>query len=90
MIDAGSSAAHRTLATQLGEALARIRRRLGNVRHDLIHADLRAAFELHEATGDAHAHLTWIIQLLERYYDPMYAYQLQKHQARIVFSRRNG
>jgi tRNA 2-selenouridine synthase len=66
-------------------ALLRIRKRLGpehyeEIRYDLVDA-LRCQFQ-----GEGFAtHRVWIEKLLRYYYDPMYAYQLEKKVHRIVF-----
>ena len=84
LVAAGDPAPHRALAEQLATALAKVQRRLGGLRHDLIRADLDAAFALHERSSDGSGHSRWIEALLTHYYDPMYAYQLGKHEGRIV------
>jgi len=58
-------------------ALDRIRKRLGGARHSEVAQALSSGFE----TG---AHERWIEQLLSWYYDPMYDYQLEQKQDRIV------
>ncbi len=68
------------LAARLLAATDRIRKRLGGDRH----AALRDLIEVAFAAGDAAAHLTWIAQLLEWYYDPMYDHQLKPKTDRIV------
>ena len=35
--------------------------------------------------GDASGHDAWIRAMLKEYYDPMYAYQLEKQSNKIVF-----
>lgn len=57
-------------------ALLRIKRRLGGALWKDIDDALTASF----ASND---HRPWIAALLERYYDPMYDYQLEKKQARV-------
>ena len=75
-----------TSATQLRErfcnALDRIRRRLGGLRHARMRELVEAAFDHDPA--NATPHLVWIEQLLEWYYDPMYDHQLTAKQGRIV------
>jgi len=66
------------LAGQLGEALDRIQRRLGGVRHRAVRDLLEQGFR----TG---AHEAWIERLLSWYYDPMYDYQLEKKLDRVIF-----
>lgn len=57
-------------------ALLRIKRRLGGQLWQDISQALAAGF----TNGD---HKPWIAMLLERYYDPMYDYQLAKKQSRV-------
>jgi tRNA 2-selenouridine synthase len=77
-----------TSATQLRErfcnALDRIRRRLGGLRHGRMRELVEGAFDHDPA--NATPHLVWIEQLLEWYYDPMYDHQLTAKQGRIVRS----
>ena len=63
-------------------ATDRIRRRLGGVRHLAVRRAIDAAFA--DAPSDRDRHIEWIELLLEWYYDPMYDYQLQGKQTRIV------
>ncbi len=59
------------------QALDRIRRRLGGLRHREVSQALARGF------SDGH-HEPWIQRLLEWYYDPMYDYQLAGKQDRVV------
>ena len=70
---------------KLIDDLARIQRRLGGDRHKAVDAMMRAAFDTHWRTGDYSAHRNWIRYLLERYYDPMYDYQLDKREGECLF-----
>ena len=74
VVDAEDPAAH------LLAGLKRIERRLGGVAYRRINALMENAF----AANDAALHLTWIQQLLEDYYDPMYDYQLSSKQQRVA------
>jgi len=65
------------LEARYRQALDRIRKRLGGLRHRQLGEALAAGF----ADGD---HRRWIEPLLAWYYDPMYAYQLARKEARIV------
>ena len=59
-----------------------IRKRLGGANH----RDIRAMLEhacAQQAPGRFEAHDAWIEQLLVRYYDPMYDYQLETRSNRI-------
>ena len=66
------------LANRLQDALDRIQRRLGGLRHRQVSEQLAAGF----SSG---AHKSWVQSLLSFYYDPMYDYQLQKKAPRILF-----
>ncbi len=65
------------LETRYSDALNRIERRLGGLRHREVLRELAHGF----ATGE-HEH--WIERLLTWYYDPMYDYQLEKKLTRVV------
>lgn len=67
------------------ESLARLKKRLGDLGWRELDALMRSALEEQARSGHSEGHLAWIILLLERYYDPMYLYQLEKKQDRIVF-----
>ena len=64
------------------DAVDRIRRRLGGLRH----AEVRGAIDTAFATAETqpHLHLQWIRLLLDWYYDPMYDHQLTTKRARII------
>lgn len=62
-------------------AIDRIRKRLGGVDHQRLRTSIETAFR----TTDPDAHEAWIGGLLERYYDPMYDYQLEGKRPRIIF-----
>ena len=72
------------LEERLGSSLSAIRKRLGGAGYALISEQLSAAIKAHR-DGDASGHQEWIKTLLLDYYDPMYAYQLEKKQHRVVF-----
>jgi tRNA 2-selenouridine synthase len=74
---AGGVPEHQLIET-LAAALLRLRKRLGDQRWRAIDADLRRAF----SSGD---HRSWIVPVLEHYYDPMYEYQIERFAERIVF-----
>ena len=46
---------------------------------------LDVALREQQATGSTDAHMSWLVPLLNEYYDPMYRYQLEKKAAKIVF-----
>lgn len=66
--------------------LARVRKRLGGARYQRVSAMMAAAFEQQWRSGDVQAHREWIGFLLQKYYDPMYDYQLRQRGGNIVFS----
>jgi tRNA 2-selenouridine synthase len=43
------------------------------------------ALNVQQNQNDTSKHLDWISLLLDLYYDPMYQYQLEKKQDRVVF-----
>ena len=63
----------------------RIRKRLGSENHRHLSDQLQVAWEHQQHTGDPSEHRVWIRELLERYYDPMYDYQIERKHDRIVF-----
>ena len=70
--------------THLPAALARIERRLGGERYRLLARLMATAFAEPPGSTAAEAHRRWIRQLLADYYDPMYDYQLEAKEPRIV------
>ena len=69
----------------LFEGLLRIQKRLGLERYKDANGLLTNALHTQFITGDVSAHKDWITLLLREYYDPMYAYQIQKNNASIAF-----
>lgn len=69
----------------LRDAMHRIRKRLGGVRHKELTAMLEDALSRQAVSGDPGAHRSWISSLLADYYDPMYDYQLRAKADRIIF-----
>jgi len=65
-------------------ALDRIRKRLGGQRHSQLRKMMEEALDLQQQAGDISAHHEWIQALLKDYYDPMYDYQLNQKEGRIV------
>ena len=63
----------------------RIRKRLGSENHRRLSDQLQMAWEHQQRTGDPSEHRIWIRELLERYYDPMYDYQIERKRDRIIF-----
>ncbi len=66
-------------------SLQRIKKRLGGERLKRVSQLMQTAFDHQQATGDTSAHKQWVEVLLCEYYDPMYDYQLEQKQQKIVF-----
>lgn len=69
---------------QLLDAIDKIQRRLGGLRHKELKALLNDAIQ-QQTSGNTEAHKEWIKVLLVDYYDPMYDYQLSKNKERVTF-----
>lgn len=69
-----------SLKNRFLSSLERVQKRLGGERYQKTRKLMEQGF-----AGQKSAHLAWIEILLEKYYDPMYEYSLQKKQARIRF-----
>ena len=85
-VNAEPEHAFSAFADYLTESLLRIRKRLGGEQHQQLDALMRQALAEQQRSGDVSLHREWIKGLLENYYDPMYAYQAEAKQARVVFS----
>lgn len=72
-------------AAYLTDALARLKRRLGDQAHRELDALMQTALTEQANSGETGLHLAWITLLLTRYYDPMYLYQLGNKRDRIRF-----
>jgi len=81
---AGAEQGFDCFVEDLREALSRIRKRLGGERYAEIGRMLEDAIDAHRR-GDASQHKLWIRRLLEDYYDPMYQWQWQRHDSRVMF-----
>ena len=68
----------------LRDSLRRVQKRLGGDRYAELSRMLESAIEAHRL-GDPSLHRDWIRRLLQDYYDPMYDWQWQRHQGRLVF-----
>lgn len=69
----------------LEKGMFNIRRRLGLERHKEILDAQKHAIKVMKLKGSVSDHDSWLVPLLEQYYDPMYTYQLSKKAERIVF-----
>ena len=72
-------------AQKLQADLLKIRKRLGGERHQQMSEVMTKAFALQRSSGDLSGHRQWIGFLLEKYYDPMYEYQLGKRVGEVLF-----
>ena len=81
---AGDEEGFRQFADELLASLSGLKRRLGGWRHQQLQALMQSAIDAHLA-GDALGHKLWIRVMLREYYDPMYAYQLERKADRVVF-----
>ncbi len=66
-------------------ALQRINRRLGQENYAIVKQDMESAIRQQQDNGDTQQHRIWIARLLRDYYDPMYDYQLNKKNQRIIY-----
>ncbi len=67
------------------DSLGRIKKRLGGSHYKAMNDKLQAAIHNLRSTGDATCHSDWIRDLLTKYYDPMYDYQIKNKLDRVVF-----
>jgi tRNA 2-selenouridine synthase len=65
--------------------LARIRKRLGGLQYQQVSDMMAAAFVRQWQDTDLSGHRQWIALLLEKYYDPMYEFQLSKRTGEQLF-----
>lgn len=77
-------AAFEMYSRYLLNSLHGISKRLGGTRYAALNSLMESALQ-QQQTGTAELHKEWIAELLINYYDPMYAYQLEKKQHRIMF-----
>ena len=82
-IDSGNTGFER-FGDRHRQSLFRIRRRLGAERHSEASEMLEAALQAHRDSGDVEGYRPFIQFLLERYYDPMYDYQLSLRRGEVL------
>ena len=70
---------------KLQNDLSRIRKRLGGERYQQVSDLMLGAFEQQWRDGDLSAHREWVSFLLQKYYDPMYEYQLSQRSGEQLF-----
>ncbi len=71
-------------AEELQASLSSLQRRLGGWRHQQMQGLMQSAIDAHLG-GNPIGHKLWIRVMLQEYYDPMYAYQLDRKADRVVF-----
>lgn len=81
----GAALGFEVWARNLGNALDRIQRRLGDQRHRLLKDIMHDAIDRQRLNDEHEHHKSWIRSLLVDYYDPMYDYQIERKSERIVF-----
>ncbi|WP_394204328.1 tRNA 2-selenouridine(34) synthase MnmH [Shewanella waksmanii] len=81
----GQQAGFNAFSQYLMQSLRSIKKRLGGLQHDQLAQLMQQALDQQANSGDTQAHLAWIEILLQKYYDPMYQYQLEKKQRKVVF-----
>jgi len=66
-------------------SLDKIRKRLGNQNYEAIKQKMHQASNYEISDTFKEIHREWIQILIQKYYDPMYEYQLRKKEDRIIF-----
>lgn len=81
----GEEAGFEAFGDYLANSISGIKKRLGGKQHDELQAIIKQALAVQWQDGDTQAHLEWIALLLNKYYDPMYQYQIEKKAERVIF-----
>lgn len=81
----GEQAGFDAFKAYLAQSLLGIRKRLGGKQHQELQDLVDNALSVQQSQNDTSKHLDWISLLLDIYYDPMYLYQLEKKQDRVIF-----
>ncbi|HCL6627996.1 TPA: tRNA 2-selenouridine(34) synthase MnmH [Citrobacter amalonaticus] len=81
----GEEQGWREYSDYLHHGLCAIKRRLGLQRFNELTAKLDVALDEQRRTGSTETHFSWLVPLLEEYYDPMYRYQLDKKAGKVFF-----
>lgn len=82
----GESQGWQEYSEYLHHGLFAIRRRLGLQRFAELTTLLDVALHEQQATGSTDAHMSWLVPLLNEYYDPMYRYQLKRKPRKSSFA----
>lgn len=80
----GTEAGYEAFRGFLLDALGRIRKRLGGLRHQQLETVMQEALAQQWHSGNLNRHRDWIRTLLTDYYDPMYDYQLSQRDGRVL------
>ncbi|PHS79519.1 MAG: tRNA 2-selenouridine(34) synthase MnmH [Rhodospirillaceae bacterium] len=72
-------------AAYLTQSLSRVQKRLGLENYKRIAVLMDEALRRQNEHGDTSGHEAWVTAMLKDYYDPMYAYQLEKQSNKIIF-----
>ena len=75
----------RAAGAQMKASLRGIIKRLGGAEFARLSQMVDEAVAAHLGTGSLAVHLPWVERLLKIYYDPMYAYQIERLSSRVVF-----
>ncbi|MBW8185123.1 tRNA 2-selenouridine(34) synthase MnmH [Shewanella nanhaiensis] len=81
----GKEAGFTAFSEYLSQSITSIKKRLGGQLHDEFQTIISKALNIQLQQNDTQGHLEWISLLLTRYYDPMYQYQLEQKQERVIF-----
>jgi len=81
----GETSGFKSWSEQLQLSIDKIQRRLGGVRYKELKKLLSDAIQQQITNGETEHHKQWIQVLLVDYYDPMYDFQTEKKQDRVVF-----
>ncbi|WP_237057110.1 tRNA 2-selenouridine(34) synthase MnmH [Microbulbifer sediminum] len=76
---------HAALGEELRASLARLRKRLGGLRHQQLDEQLASANAELARCGDSEGYIPVVISLLRDYYDRAYDHTMQKHAGTVLF-----
>lgn len=81
----GEEAGFSAFSLYLSQSISSIKKRLGSQLHNEFQSIIAHALNVQLQQNNTLAHLEWISLLLTQYYDPMYQYQLEQKQTRVIF-----
>ncbi|MFI2812988.1 MULTISPECIES: tRNA 2-selenouridine(34) synthase MnmH [Microbulbifer] len=76
---------HTALGEELRTSLARLRKRLGGLRHQQLDEQLAAANAELARSGNSDGYIPVVMSLLSEYYDRAYDHTMQKHAGTVLF-----